>query len=176
MADENAGTATAVSGAEGNEAGKENVKVTGDPELEAIAKQARNPEAVTNAIMAEREARKASEKESERLRKENEDFRNKDLSEKERLEKERDEAVALATKETAERLRFQVAASKGLTPSQAERLRGGTLEELEKDADIFLAEIGSTQKNAQFEGGARGAATQTADMDTLIRRHRGHAV
>lgn len=43
----------------------------------------------------------------------------------------------------AEAMRSKVAASKGLPPSIADRLRGSTLEEMEADADAVLAEIQS---------------------------------
>lgn len=41
-------------------------------------------------------------------------------------------------------LRSQVALSKGLTPTQAKRLVGSTLEELEADADELLADLKAT--------------------------------
>lgn len=50
-------------------------------------------------------------------------------------------------------LRWQVAGAKGLTSAQAKRLVGGTLEELEDDADELLAAFKSDAKN---DGGGDG--------------------
>jgi hypothetical protein len=47
----------------------------------------------------------------------------------------------------ARALRAEVANAKGLTPSQAKRLVGGTREELEADADELLKDIGAQKKN-----------------------------
>jgi hypothetical protein len=46
----------------------------------------------------------------------------------------------------ARAMRAEVANAKGLTPSQAKRLVGGTREELESDADELLADIGAQQQ------------------------------
>lgn len=46
--------------------------------------------------------------------------------------------------ERAARMRAEVAAAKGLTPGQAKRLNGATLEELEADADDILENFKST--------------------------------
>lgn len=74
-------------------------------------------------------------------------------------ERERDEA-------RAELLRVRVAAAKGLTPEQADRLRGSTKEELEADADELVKLFGgapadgareSTHGSQARSGGARGS-------------------
>jgi membrane protein involved in colicin uptake len=89
-----------------------------------------------------------------------------DLSETERLQKERDDAKAeaetaraTAAAATAAALRMQVAADKGLTPKQAERLQGSTQEELEADADDLLNTFGTPapQVGNQRSGGNRGS-------------------
>ncbi|PPS86403.1 DUF4355 domain-containing protein [Streptomyces sp. MH60] len=88
-----------------------------------------------------------------------------DLSETERLQKERDEAAAEAATAKAERdeaarkaLLLEVAADKGLTTSQASRLRGSTKEELEADADALKAEFGTSGGSTPppRSGGNRG--------------------
>lgn len=56
---------------------------------------------------------------------------------KEAEARHRETATRLEALETAQ-LRSQVAAAKGLTDPQAERLRGSTREELEADADSLL--------------------------------------
>ena len=53
-------------------------------------------------------------------------------------------------------LRLEVAASKGLTPAQAKRLQGSTLEELEADADELLSTFRSAdQDDADTGSGLR---------------------
>lgn len=51
-----------------------------------------------------------------------------------------------AKESEARALRAEVANAKGLTPTQAKRLVGGTREELEADADELLADIGAQQR------------------------------
>lgn len=50
-----------------------------------------------------------------------------------------------ATAAEAKALRLEVATSKGLTPAQAKRLTGSTVEELEADADELLEAFGGTK-------------------------------
>jgi len=51
------------------------------------------------------------------------------------------DAEKKATEAQARADRLEVAAAKGLTPSQAKRLQGSTVEELEADADELLADF-----------------------------------
>ena len=60
------------------------------------------------------------------------------LGDVERLEKRAQEATARATDAEARANRLEVAVAKGLTPAQAKRLVGTTVEELEADADELL--------------------------------------
>lgn len=64
-------------------------------------------------------------------------------SEAERLTERATSAESRAEKAEQALLRFEVAIDKGLTPKQAERLRGATKEELEEDADDLLASFAS---------------------------------
>lgn len=69
------------------------------------------------------------------------------------------------------RFRLEVAAAKGLTPQQAERLRGKTREELEADADALLAlfpvaPAGPRNPAPDPSQGSRGA--QPPDLDAQI--------
>ena len=66
------------------------------------------------------------------------------------------------TQSEARALRAEVANAKGLTPNQAKRLVGNTLEELESDADELLKDIGTQKKNSNVvpgEGKTPKAAT-----------------
>ncbi|MFJ4768455.1 hypothetical protein ACIP88_04960 [Streptomyces uncialis] len=94
-----------------------------------------------------------------------------DLSETERLQKERDDAAALAAANaataaaaTAELLRVQVAADKGLTVAQAKRLQGSTKEELEADADALKAEFGQTGNQDSAGGSSRSGGARGSDV------------
>ncbi|WP_369147036.1 hypothetical protein [Streptomyces sp. R44] len=83
-------------------------------------------------------------------------------AEKDAAEAARVAAEAARDAAVAEALRIRVAAEKGLTPAQAERLRGSTKEELEADADALKELFGSTSANdgagsgAPRSGGPRG--------------------
>src|SRR5690554_3371888 len=76
------------------------------------------------------------------------------------------------SQERLARWRAEIAHEKGLTPAQAERLRGETREELAADADELLSlfpSAGESQK--RFEGGADGGprGSQKVDLDGQIR-------
>lgn len=59
-----------------------------------------------------------------------------------KVERERDEAIANGTKTQDKLDRLEIAVEKGLTPSQAKRLVGETREELEKDAEALIEDLG----------------------------------
>lgn len=74
-------------------------------------------------------------------------------------------------------LRLEVAADKGLTPSQAKRLVGSTLEELEADADDLLAdfqpakgavEAKPTENLRPGTAGTTDPTTTSIDVDALV--------
>lgn len=74
-------------------------------------------------------------------------------------------------------LRLEVAADKGLTPSQAKRLVGSTLEELEADADDLLADFQpakgavETKPTENLRPGTAGTTdptTTSIDVDALV--------
>ncbi|CAO0836109.1 hypothetical protein ACTFBT_01325 [Streptomyces microflavus] len=121
------------------------------------------------AAEAELATRKAAElTDAERLQAE------KDAAETARLtaERERDEA-------RAEALRITVAATKGLTPKQAARLKGSTKEELEADADELLKDfapstLGTTTPPPQGgnRGGDVGGSTRTTATGAELYRER----
>lgn len=78
------------------------------------------------------------------------------------VERERDEATARLN-------RLEVALEKGLSPSQAKRLVGGTREELEADADELLKDLGDSNKPRSpkpdpNQGRSGGGTASTADQ------------
>lgn len=94
------------------------------------------------ALDAERKARRDAEKTATDLAARLKELEDKDKSETDKL---RDDNAALVKENerlSGEILRRDIASDKGLTLAQAKRLHGATKEELEADADEFLAENG----------------------------------
>jgi hypothetical protein len=89
------------------------------------------------ALAAERDARKAAEKELARYRKADADKAEADKSEAEKRAAAEQRAVDAELRAT----RLEVAHDKGLTPAQAKRLVGATREEFEADADEILRDF-----------------------------------
>jgi len=89
------------------------------------------------ALAAERDARKAAEKELARYRKAEQDRAEQDKTEAEKRAAAEQRAAEAELRAT----RLEVAHEKGLTPAQAKRLVGTTREELEADADEILRDF-----------------------------------
>lgn len=89
------------------------------------------------ALAAERDARKAAEKELAKYRKAEQDRADADKTEAEK----RAAAEQRATDAELRATRLEVAHAKGLTPAQAKRLVGSTQAEIEADADEILRDF-----------------------------------
>lgn len=123
------------------------------------------------ALTTEREARKAAEKlaneraaritELENATKSDEEKRSERFQQLETSEREQATTI---TQQQGIIDRYRIAAAKGLDLEAAERLRGGTKEELEKDADAWISKWGSSGGAQQVPGaGHRGSdAVQTS--------------
>ncbi len=101
-------------------------------------------------------------------------------SEEERKEQALKDAERDRDATAAQLLRFEVAADKGLPPKMAGRLQGSSKEELEKDADDLMKELGldgnggGAARGSGFDGGVRrGSAKQPETMTGLIRQLAG---
>jgi hypothetical protein len=81
-----------------------------------------------------------------------------DLSDAEKAKKEKAESDERADKAEAKLLRVEVAEKKKLTASMAARLVGDTKDELEKDADKLLKDLGTGAAGGGFDQGPRGGA------------------
>jgi hypothetical protein len=118
------------------------------------------------ALAAEREARKAAEKELAKYRKADQDRADADKTEAEKR------AAADARAEAAElrATRSEVAHDKGLTPAQAKRLQGATKEELEADADEILRDFPTTpaKSAAPKPDPTQGAKGETKTRPTSL--------
>lgn len=147
------------------------------PNPEEIAAQANNPDAVSNAIKAERDKAKA-EREA-RLAAE---ARIKEFEDAQKSEEEKRQEELAAAKQEAEaqkarvhelevaQTRSEVAAEKKLPPKLAGRLTGETREEIEADADTLLADLGTlpVKTPPPGDGGAR-TPVEPKDLNEQIR-------
>lgn len=143
---------------------------------EEIAASADKPDAVSNAIKAEREAAKKAKAERDEALARIKEFEDAQKSEEEK----RQEALDAAQKETetlrsqiktleVAKLRSEVAAAKKLPPKLADRLTGETIEEIEADADSLLEDLGTLpgETPPPGDGGAR-TSVKPVDLDTQI--------
>jgi hypothetical protein len=136
-------------------------------DVEAIAKQADKPDAVRNAIQAEREKAASADKELKKALSELKKYQDRDKSETEKLEERASTAEKDAAAARSELLRLRVAAKKNLDPDLADRLRGETEKELEADADRLLEKF-KPQANGDVDAG-RGDGAAGVSMNDLLR-------
>jgi hypothetical protein len=87
----------------------------------------------------------------------------------ERVTGERDTFKTTAEQTQTENLRLRVAVEKNLPAELIDRLRGGTKEEMEADADQLLELVTARREEPAFNGGARTAAQPEDDMNTRLR-------
>jgi hypothetical protein len=144
-----------------------------------LLKGARNPDAVKNAIQAEREnakvAKKAAEDANAALEAERakvKQFEDRDKSAQEKAEQDAADAKKEAKEATHKLLRLEVAGAKKLPTSLASRLTGETKAELEADADELLKLV-KEQDTVSVDGGARKSSKTPDDMNARIRAEAG---
>lgn len=143
--------------AKGDDATPQDTDTPNDP----VVAQAENPDAVKNALTAERAARKAEKQRADELAAKVEEFQQRDQSETEKLTGQRDKFKTEAEAKAAENRRLRVALDKQLPVDLIDRLRGETQEELEADADKLLDLVKSRNEpepEPDFDGGAREPA------------------
>jgi len=152
------------------------VSTPAEPTPEEIAAQAEKPDAVSNAIKAERDAAKKAKAERDEALAKVKEFEDAQKSE----EQKREEALEAARKEADEykqtihnlevkQRRTDVAAAKNLPPKLAGRLTGETVEEIEADADSLLEDLGTIpgETPPPGDGGAR-TPVPPKDLDAQI--------
>jgi hypothetical protein len=144
-----------------------------------LLKGAQNPDAVRNAIKAERERAKAAKKaaddatsEAEKLRAKVQEFEDRDKSEQEKAEKRAKDAEDKASKAEHKLLRLEVASAKKVPSNLASRLVGETKAELEADADELLKSV-KAEDTVKLDGGVRKPAKGGTDMTQMIRQMAG---
>lgn len=133
----------------GTETGETPETTTADPAPPTEKSKSEIPPEVERAL------RKAN-KEAETLRLKLKEIEDKDKTEAQRLAEKAQEAEKEASDLRAELLRLKVAAAKGLTAKQAERLRGTDEESLSADADELLAEFKPGRPSGDVDQGHRG--------------------
>ena len=151
--------------------------INAEAAVEDIAAQADKPDAVSNAIKAEREAAKKAKAERDEALARIKEYEDAQKSEAEK----REEALAETQKELealrnqnhqleVRQLRATVAAEKNLPPRLANRLTGETVEEIQADADALLEDLGTLpgETPPPGDGGARTPVTPP-DLDEQIR-------
>ena len=151
--------------------------INAEAAVEDIAAQADKPDAVSNAIKAEREAAKKAKAERDEALAKIKEYEDAQKSEAEK----REEALAETQKELealrnqnhqleVRQLRATVAAEKNLPPRLASRLTGETVEEIQADADSLLEDLGTLpgETPPPGDGGARTPVTPP-DLDEQIR-------
>ena len=151
--------------------------INAEAAVEDIAAQADKPDAVSNAIKAEREAAKKAKAERDEALAKIKEYEDAQKSEAEK----REEALAETQKELealrnqnhqleVRQLRATVTAEKNLPPRLANRLTGETVEEIQADADSLLEDLGTLpgETPPPGDGGARTPVTPP-DLDEQIR-------
>lgn len=131
------------------EAKKPDPKPQDDPEEEFDADRAKD-----KISKANREA-KALRERLEAAEKQLKDAADADKSELQKLTDRLTTAETKAQEAEARALRLEIAHEKGLTPSQAKRLVGGTREELEADADELLEAFKPAEPDKSENGKSR---------------------
>jgi cell division septum initiation protein DivIVA len=112
------------------------------------------------ALDAERREKRAAEKRAADLEAKLKEFEDRDKTEAQRLGEAADAAHQRAIEAETRVMRLEVAADKGLTPAQAKRLVGNTLEELQADADDLLENFKPSSTDSQED-----TARVAADLD-----------
>jgi hypothetical protein len=114
------------------------------------------------ALDAERNARKAAEKVAADLKTQLDSINRANESAIEKAQREANEARDVATKATAEALRFRVAAKHGISDEDADLFLHGTdAETLERQAAALVARTPNGPKPDPSQGAKGGAGTKT---------------
>ena len=159
-------------GEPGNQPGNEPASQPGnqpDPDAQLL-EGARDPDAVRNALKREREARAAAQRERDDLQNKVKEFEDRDKSESQRLEERATKAEGERESLAQENLRLRVAIEKKLPAELIDRLKGGSKEEMESDADELLKLVKSSGPATGFDGGARDAVPEKGDMNSWLRQ------
>ncbi len=136
------------------------------------------------ALDAERKARKEAERQLAEVAARLKEIDDQDKSDNEKLTERLTTAEKLAADAEVRAMRAEVAHSKGLTPGQAKRLAGTTVEELEADADELIETFGAVDgdrpapTNRPIPSGTvpRGGGDPTVGVDETDPRKLAEAI
>lgn len=108
-------------------------------------------------VRREAASRRVLTKEQAAQLKELDDWKKSQMTEAERLKAERDDAVSKLKEAETEKLQRKVARAAKLPSHLADRIRGGTEEEMRVDAEALAASLPNAPSGGLF-GGQRGSA------------------
>jgi len=128
---------------------------------EKVVEGADRPDAVRNALAAERAKAKQAEARAKAAEATVKQFEDRDKTEQQKLAERAETAEKAAADAEARLLRLTVGAEKGLPAALAERLQGTTEEEMAADADRLLEAVKPGRPDpaslgGHLNGGARG--------------------
>lgn len=141
-----------------------------DADIEAIAAKAKDPDAVRNALVAERAAAKEAKDANAELAARIKEFEDRDKSDQERKDEALKTAEERAAKAEAGLLRHRVAASKQLPPELADRLQGKNEKELGEDADRLLELVKPSGQKAGDSDAGKGEPDEGGSFNDLMRQ------
>jgi hypothetical protein len=140
-----------------------------DADIEAIAAKANDPDAVRNALTAERTAAREAKEANADLARRIKEFEDRDKSEQEKKDEALKSAEDRAKQAEAGLLRFKVAAAKQLPAELADRLQGKNEKELGEDADRLLELVKPGKATGDVDAG-RGEPDEGGSFNDAIRQ------
>ncbi len=134
------------------------------PETPEVPAGAQNPDAVRNALNAERKAARGAQKRAEAAEAKVAEFEEATQTETERLSGRLESLTSENKQSKVENLRLRIALDEQVPPELIDRLRGDTREEIEADAKEPVKLIGP-RESAGFDGGVRTPAPEPISND-----------
>lgn len=140
-----------------------------DADIEAIAAKAENPDAVRNALQAERDNARAQKERADELAAKVKQFEDASKSEQEKLVEQATGEKARADAAEAQLLRYEVASGKGLPPHLTKFLTGSTKKELEDAADELLKAVKPGRPAGDIDAGKGEPGSGDVTFNDVIR-------
>ena len=135
------------------------------PEDPKVPAGADNPDAVKNALNAERKAAKDAKRRAEAAEAKVREYEEANASELEKAQAKVAKAEQAKAEAEARLTRFEVASEKEVPPKLVPLLTATSREELEAQADLII-ENAKTEPDPEFDGGARDPAPDPESPET----------